>query len=300
MKKDIVLVSIYLFKRKDITTMKKVLFSAATALMLTAMTAIPALAAGSENWVAGPGFISNGSEDGEYPVTITETDAGIQVSHGGYYQTGENWGGAAYLVPIELDGARVEITLDKFPEGNQDCWFSVDFLTKPELFYAGDNFSDNPGIVNLIRFATPQFQAFGPDSFTLIANTDDEAFALAQGEQLVVEILEADDNTYQLVVNDVICGGDFDLTEISPDGKAYLVISGSQVDATATDNFVYTITSVNGQPTVIPDAPEAEAPADDAADAPAADAPATADAGIVAAAALAAASAAVVFSKKRR
>lgn len=268
--------------------------------MLTAMTAIPALAAGSENWVAGPGFISNGSEDGEYPVTITETDAGIQVSHGGYYQTGENWGGAAYLVPIELDGARVEITLDKFPEGNHDCWFSVDFLTKPELFYAGDNFSDNPGIVNLIRFATPQFQAFGPDSFALIANTDDEAFALAQGEQLVVEILEADDNTYQLVVNDVICGGDFDLTEISPDGKAYLVISGSQVDATATDNFVYTITSVNGQPTVIPDAPEAEVPADDAADAPAADAPATADAGIVAAAALAAASAAVVFSKKRR
>ena len=174
MEKDIVLVSIYSFTRKDITTMKKVLFSAATALMLTAMTAIPALAAGSENWVAGPGFISNGSEDGEYPVTITETDAGIQVSHGGYYQTGENWGGAAYLVPIELDGARVEITLDMFPEGNHDCWFSVDFLTKPELFYAGDNFSDNPGIVILIRFATPQFQAFGPDSFTLIANTDDD------------------------------------------------------------------------------------------------------------------------------
>ncbi len=279
--------------------MKKVLFSAATALMLTAMTAIPALAAGSENWVAGPGFVSNGSEDGEYPVTITETDAGIQVSHGGYYQTGENWGGAAYLVPIELDGARVEITLDKFPEGNQDCWFSVDFLTKPELFYAGGNFSDNPGIVNLIRFNTPQFQAFGPDSFDLLANTDDEAFALKQGDNLVVEILEASDNTYQLVVNDVICGGDFDLSDISPDGKAYLVISGSQVDATATDNFVYTITSVNGQPTVTPDAPEAEAPAD--TDAPAAtDAPATADAGIVAAAALAAASAAVVFSKKRR
>ena len=279
--------------------MKKVLFSAATALMLTAMTAIPALAAGSENWVAGPGYISNGSEDGEYPVTITETDAGIQVSHGGYYQTGENWGGAAYLVPIELDGARVEITLDKFPEGNQDCWFSVDFLTKPELFYAGENFGDNPGIVNLIRFATPQFQAFGPDSFTLIANTDDEAFALAQGETLVVEILEANDNTYQLVVNDVICGGDFDLSDISPDGTAYLVISGSQVDATATDNFVYTITSVNGQPTVTPDAPEAEVPAD--TDVPATtDAPATADAGIVAAAALAAASAAVVFSKKRR
>ena len=64
MGKDIVLVSIYSFTRKDITTMKKVLFSAATALMLTAMTAIPALAAGSENWVAGPGFISNGSADG--------------------------------------------------------------------------------------------------------------------------------------------------------------------------------------------------------------------------------------------
>ena len=278
-------------------TMKKTLFTAAAVLSMTAAIALPTLAAGSENWVAGPGFISNGAEDGEYPVTITETDAGIQVSHGGYYQTGENWGGAAYLVPIELDGARVEITLDKFPEGNHDCWFSVDFLTKPALFYAGDNFGDNPGIVNLIRFATPQFQAFGPDSFTLIANTDDEAFALAQGEQLVVEILEASDNTYQLVVNDVICGGDFDLSDISPDGMAYLVISGSQVDATATDNFVYTITSVNGQPTVIPDAPEAEAPAD--TDAPV-DAPETADAGIVAAAALAAASAAVVFSKKRR
>ena len=277
--------------------MKKVLFSAATALMLTAMTAIPALAAGSENWAAGPGFVSNGTEDGEYPVTITETDAGIQVSHGGYYQTGENWGGAAYLVPIELDGARVEITLDKFPEGNQDCWFSVDFLEKPELFFAGDNFSDNPGIVNLIRFANNQFQAFGPDSFSLIATTDDEAFSLAQGEKLVVEILEASDNTYQLVVNDVICGGDFDLSDISPDGTAYLVISGSQVDATATDNFVYTINSVNGQPTVVPDAPEAEVPAD--TEAPV-DAPETADAGIVAAAALAAASAAVIFSKKRR
>lgn len=280
--------------------MKKVLFSAATALMLTALTAIPALAAGSENWAAGPGFVSNGTEDGSYPVTITETDAGIQVSHGGYYQTGDNWGGAAYLVPIELDGARVEITLDKFPEGNQDCWFSVDFLAKPELFYAGDNFSDNPGIVNLIRFANNQFQAFGPDSFALIATTDDEAFSLAQGEKLIVEILEASDNTYQLVVNDVICGGDFDLSDISPDGTAYLVISGSQVDATAADNFVYTINSVNGQPTVIPDAPEAEAPADTDAPVDAPAAPETADAGIVAAAALAAASAAVVFSKKRR
>lgn len=280
--------------------MKKVLFSAATALMLTALTAIPALAAGSENWAAGPGFVSNGTEAGEYPVTITETDAGIQVSHGGYYQTGDNWGGAAYLVPIELDGARVEITLDKFPEGNQDCWFSVDFLAKPELFFAGDNFSDNPGIVNLIRFANNQFQAFGPDSFALIATTDDEAFSLAQGEKLIVEILEASDNTYQLVVNDVICGGDFDLSDISPDGTAYLVISGSQVDATATDNFVYTINSVNGQPTVVPDAPEAEVPADTDAPVDAPAAPETADAGIVAAAALAAASAAVVFSKKRR
>ena len=277
--------------------MKKILFSAAAALMLTAMTAIPALAAGSENWVAGPGFVSNGSEDGEYPVTITETDAGIQVSHGGYYQSGENWGGAAYLVPIELDGARVEITLDKFPEPNGDCWFSVDFLSKPELFYAGDSFDQNPGITNLIRFANSQFQAFGPDSWTHIANTDDAAFALEQGDTLVVEILKANDNTYQLVVNDVICGGDFDLSDISTDGTAYLVISGSQVDATETDNFVYTITSINGQPTVTPDAPEAEAPVD--TEAPA-DAPATADGGIVAAAALAAASAAVIVSKKRR
>ncbi len=224
--------------------MKKIAAILSAALITTAAV-LPA-SASSDKWVAGNGFLIDGKNS---PVTVTETDKGIQVSHGGYYVNGIDWGGVAYNEKIVLDGFSVEMTIDKLPNTDDDCWISVDFLQKPELFQVGSPLgNDNQGIVNLLRWKTSTLQNFGPVNFAGIGNDTNDALAIKEGDTLTVQVNKKDGN-YVLTMNGVESEYSYDLTGIADDGKAYLVIGASMKDSPA-DGFQYTITKINGNPTV--------------------------------------------------
>lgn len=269
---------------KGKSTMKKIA-SLLCAALIAAAAVIPASAASTDKWIAGNGYLIDGKNS---PVTVKETDKGIQVSHGGYYVDGINWGGVAYSDKVDLDGFSVEITIDKLPDTDDDTWFSVDFLQKPQLFQAGGNFANNKGIVNLIRWRNAdEFQNFGPNAWAG-AGTDPKnaAFNLEEGDTLKVSVAKKD-GKYALTINGVESNTKYDLTGIADDGKAYLVISCSMKDSPA-DGFQYTITKMNGKPVV--EAKKADTSA-----------PATGDAGIaLAALCVASLAGAVIVSKKLR
>lgn len=223
--------------------MKKIAALLSAALIATAAV-IPASAASTDKWIAGNGYLIDGKNS---PVTVKETDKGIQVSHGGYYVDGINWGGVAYSEKVTLDGFSVEITIDKLPDTDDDTWFSVDFLQKPQLFQVGGNFVNNKGIVNLIRWRNAdQLQNFGPSEWKGAGNDPkNDAFDLKEGATLTVKVNKKD-GKYVLTVNGVESATKYDLTGIADDGKAYLVISCSMKNSPA-DGFQYTITKINGK-----------------------------------------------------
>ena len=81
---------------------------------------------------AGNGFSVKGKDNAELSaddrkVTVADSENGVTVSHGGYYNDGKNWGGAAFKEAVKLDGASVTIKFDKVPEvaAGEDCWISV-------------------------------------------------------------------------------------------------------------------------------------------------------------------------------
>lgn len=224
--------------------MKKIAAILSAALITTAAV-LPA-SASADKWVAGNGFLIDGRNS---PVTVTETDKGIQVSHGGYYINGIDWGGVAYGEKIDLDGFSVEMTIDQLPNTGDDCWLSVDFLQKSELFQVGSPLGDdNQGIVNLLRWKNSTLENYGSVNFAGIGNDTNDAFSLKEGDTLTVQVNKKD-GKYVLTVNGVESAYSYDLTGIADDGKAYLVIGASMIDSQA-DGFKYTITKINGNPTV--------------------------------------------------
>ncbi len=254
------------------------------AALVAAAAIIPA-SASADKWTAGNGFLVG---DKNSPVTVTEKADGIEVSHGGYYTDGVNWGGIAYNEKVDLDGFSIEITIDKLPNTGTDTWFSVDFLQKPELFKVGD-FASNKGIVNLIRWMDDDnIQNFGPNAWSGAGNdAKNDAFNLEEGKTLTVSVAKKADGKYYLTFNGVESATGYDLTGIADDGKAYLVIGASMKDSDAENCFTYTINKMNGKAVV-----EAKKPAAAAQ---------TSDAGIaVAALCLASAAGIIVVSKKAR
>ena len=252
-----------------------------SAALLAAAAIIPASAAGSEKWTAGNGYLI---DDKNAAVVLKETDKGLQVTHGGYYTDGKNWGGVAYNEKVTLDGFSVEMTIDKLPDTDSDTWFSVDFLQKPQLFQVGD-YGSNKGIVNLIRWKNNQFQNFGPSEWKGAGNDSNDAFGLKAGDTLTVKVNKKNDK-YVLTVNGVESATAYDLTGIADDGKAYLVISCSMKNSPA-DGFQYTITKINGKSVIETKKPETAAQ--------------TADAGVaLAVLCVASLAGAVVVSKKLR
>lgn len=215
---------------------------------LIAAAAIIPTSASADKWTSGNGFLVN---DKNSPVTVTETDKGIKVAHGGYYTDGQNWGGIAYNEKIDLDGFSVEIIIDKLPDTGTDTWFSVDFMQKPELFKVGD-FASNKGIVNLIRWLTDEgVQNFGPSAWSGAGNdAKNDAFNLEEGKTLTVSVAKKADGKYYLTFNGVESATGYDLSGIADDGKAYLVIGASMKDSTAENGFEYTITKMNGKAVV--------------------------------------------------
>ena len=264
--------------------MKKLLSLLCAGLLATS-AAVSVSAAGIEDWTAGNGYLVN---DKNATTVVTETDKGIQVVHGGYYTDGTNWGGVAYNEKIDLDGFSVEFVIDKLPDTGDDTWISVSFLQKPQLFQVG-NYGDNKGISNLLRWKNEDaFQSFGPDGFSQCGNDVNAAFDVKVGDTITVSVAEKS-GKYVLTVNGIETSVAYDLSSIAPDGKAYCIISASMKDSPA-DGFQYTITKVNGQPTVTPDAP---AEVDSAAQ--------TSDASVaVAALCLASLAGALIVSKKIR
>lgn len=230
--------------------MKK--FISLVAVAVIAVSAIvPVSAKGTEKWTAGNGYLIDGKNSA---VTVKETTDGIQVSHGGYYVDGINWGGVAYNDKVTLDGFSVELRVDKLPTTGTDTWFSVGFMSKPQLFQVGANYAKNKGISNLIRWidASPYVQSYGPDEWKAIVNDKSSAFAIKEGSTLKVSVAKKDGN-YVLTVNDVELTSKYNPASFAADGTAYLVISCSMKDSPK-DGFVYTITKMNGKSTVTSEA----------------------------------------------
>ena len=262
---------------------------------------LPAGAKGAGDWVAGNGFLIDNANS---PVTVTETDKGIQVSHGGYYVNGVDWGGVASAAKYKLDGLKVEVYYDKVPEANSDNWIYIGFLSKPQLFQVGD-IPGNPGYVCLIRFDSGAWQHFeAVDSFAQTASQNDDSFYVKSGDILTFEV-KLVGGEFVLYLNGIESTVTFAaLPDVFPDGEAHIVLSAYQVDSPA-DSFTYTIVSINGEKTVAEKAPETTAPSADApADTPADTAPVTAaqtsDTVFAAVVFAAAAAGIVIFSKKRR
>lgn len=205
-------------------------------------------------FIAGNGFAVKGLDKAELSadnrvVTLKKSDSGITVSHGGYYTDGKNWGGIAAKVPQKLDGMKVTIKLDKVPvvEENHDCWVSVSFLNKPELFQVG-NIPNNKGFINLIRFSKNTFEIYEgmtrwTGASTLISETN--MYSLKSGDVISVSAKLVDGKyefTYENGKNKATYRYDSDeFTKLFKDGKAHLVISASS-NKSDKDAFVYTIT----------------------------------------------------------
>lgn len=256
----------------------------ASAALIAVSAVIPVSAKGAEMWTGGNGYLVDGDNSA---VTVKETKDGVQVSHGGYYVDGIDWGGVAYTEAVKLDGFSVELRIDKLPDTGTDTWFSVGFMQKPQLFQVGGSYSKNKGISNLIRWkaAEPFVQSYGPDAWQAIDTAKNAAFGLKEGSTLKVSVA-LKDGKYILTVNGVELTNAAYNSAFAEGGKAYPVISCSMKDSPK-DGFVYTITKVNGKPAVTT-----------AAAKPAA-APSTSDASFaIAALAIAALAGALCISKK--
>lgn len=239
--------------------MKKIITLALAVLMITAM-AVVVCAADTENWIAGNGFnivdetkqvVSENS-----PVTLTEQSATVvDVSHGGYYQDGVNWGGVASKEAYALENLTIRVTYTKVPAVDEktDCWMYIGALSKPQIFQVKD-IPGNPGYVNLLRFAGKKLEIYeGATKFEVVGSitTAPELFDIKTGDSITVQFLKNANGLYQVKYTK----GDLTaLTEKTFDfdkllgGKAHVVVSGSRI-ASEKDAFAYTV-EVNPAPAV--------------------------------------------------
>lgn len=194
-----------------------------------------------------------GVADGKpiYQESNTKQNA-VQVSHGGYYQDGKNWGGVALKDAYKLDGLSVTVKFDEVPkvDSGKDCWICIDFLNKPQLFQVGD-VPGNPGFMNLIRFGKPGLELYdGMTKFQGLTGLeyDSSMFAIKSGDVVTVSAkLDGDYYAFTFANGDKTYTYKYessDFTKIFTDGKAHVAVSasckGSQKDA-----FKYTITDIS-------------------------------------------------------
>lgn len=207
-------------------------------------------------FVAGNGYniISDDSEKiaDNSPVTVADVEGGVQVSHGGYYENGKNWGGVALKDAYKLDGLSVTVKFDEVPkvDSGKDCWICIDFLNKPQLFQVGD-VPGNPGFMNLMRFGKPALELYdGMTKFQSLTGLeyDSSLFAIKSGDVVTVSAkLDGDYYAFTFANGDKTYTYKYessDFTKIFTDGKAHVAVSasckGSQKDA-----FKYTITDIS-------------------------------------------------------
>ena len=252
--------------------MKKFLSFALVAVMLFATIAVVAFAETpkADDFIAGEGFcVYEGPSYGEAETDGTKTPAivsddakGVKVSHGGYYKNvpAGDLGGVATAEKYDLDGLEITIQFEKILHSS-DCWLAIDFLENPETFNAGGDFAKNRGIVQLIRYANSYTQVSDPNAWD-VGYYDSQAedlsvngiFDITDGDSITVKLNAVDRGSgiYTMTYgaegyDDFTAPTEFDLSEIFPDGKAYIVIEVSSLGAKDGD-FVYYITDItNGE-----------------------------------------------------
>lgn len=237
--------------------MKKII-AVASSVLLAAATAIAVCAADTTNWIAGNGYNVVDAEkqvvSENSPVTIDEkSETVVEVSHGGYYQNGENWGGVASKNEFDLENLAIRVTYTQVPEVYEttDCWMYVGVLSKPEMFKVGD-IPSNPGYVNLIRFGGRRIEIYdGIEAWKNVATVSDcpELFEIKTGDVLNVMFIKDSEGLYHVRY----VKGDYTYTtEAAFDfdkalgGKGHVVVSASRIESEK-DAFKYTV-EVNPAP----------------------------------------------------
>lgn len=211
----------------------------------------------ADMFAAGNGFAVTGKDKTELSeddriVSVAKSDNGVTVSHGGYYTDGKNWGGVAIKDAHKLDGMSVTIKFDVVPEvsSGEDCWVSLCFLQKPQLFQVGD-VAGNKGFMNLIRFSSNKWEIYeGKSQFTgkeTLMATSGNTFALKSGDEVTISAKLVDGKyefTYTKGDDVIVCKyDDAEFADVFEDGKAHFVISAS-CNGTSKNAFKYTITDV--------------------------------------------------------
>ncbi len=253
--------------------MKKFLSIALVAVLLCASFIVLAEAPKAEDAVVGNGFYlvtreegseTNDRSEAPSPVTVVDDEKGLKVSHGGYFESSDNWGGVAINKEYDLNGLEVTVFFEKVPEITEttDCWVAIDFLKAPTTFSVG-NFNveegGNQGIEQLIIFSIPCVRLYtGINEFSQAYSSEKEEadvnamFAIESGTTLKVRVDRNEVGEYTLTYDNGYktwtAPYAYPLNEIFTEGKAYPVVMASCFNSGEND-FVYYITDItNGEP----------------------------------------------------
>lgn len=240
--------------------MKKILSVILASVLLCAAAAVVCSAEDTQNWIVGNGYnivVPTDEENGKMeveknsPVTVTENaDGTVKVSHGGYYQDGENWGGVASKKTYTVDGLSVTVKFDKVPEvaDGTDCWAYIGVLEKPQMFKVG-KVPENRGFMNLIRFSRDSWEFYnGIKDFSMLDSAQGNgAFALKSGDVVTVTFNKTESGRYVMTLDNngkkVTHETEVPLESAFADGKAHVVVSASCIGSAA-GAFEYTITNI--------------------------------------------------------
>lgn len=196
------------------------------------------------------------------PADLADTATGLQVIHGGYYQSGDNCGGLVSNEKYDLNGFEATVYFEKAPEvtTDTDCWVSMDFLAAPRPFFTG-NFNlegENPGnqgIMDLIRFGKPYLEIYdGLTGFSGVYNTQsvdatiNEMFSITSGTTLTIKLARNEDYTYTMTFaregfEDFTVPYNFPVGDLFADGKAHFSLIASCKIA-GEDAWTYYITDI--------------------------------------------------------
>ncbi len=245
-------------------TMKKFLSIALVALMLctVALAAAPTVA----EFTANNGFFIYENKSTKLdpevqdPAEMADTATGLQVVHGGYYTSGDNCGGVVSNEKYDLNGFTATVYFEKAPEvaTDTDCWVAMDFLAAPRAFYT-NNFNvengGNQGILNLIRFGRPYFEAYeGVTGFSQTWNSQsvdasvNAMFSITSGTTLTVKVARTETNTYTLTFSregfeDYTIPYEWAVGDLFADGKAHFSVIAS-CEIAPENGWTYYITNI--------------------------------------------------------
>jgi len=245
-------------------TMKKFLSIALVALMLctVALAAAPTVA----EFTANNGFFIYENKSTKLdpevqdPAEMADTATGLQVVHGGYYTSGDNCGGVVSNEKYDLNGFTATVYFEKAPEvtTDTDCWVAMDFLAAPRAFYT-NNFNvengGNQGILNLIRFGRPYFEAYeGITGFSQTWNSQsvdasvNAMFSITSGTTLTVKVARTETNTYTLTFSregfeDYTIPYEWAVGDLFADGKAHFSVIAS-CEIAPENGWTYYITNI--------------------------------------------------------